>query len=77
MDWEHWILAGREKLFQYEYLKKLIWRNVIGETMGKVVSGLALIGLLVSLIKKDKRIIHLFLFTNSINFFVLTGKIYS
>ena len=59
MDWEHWILEGREKLFQYEYLKKLIWRNVIGETMGKVVSGLALIGLLVSLIKKDKRIIPL------------------
>ena len=61
MNWEHWILAGREKLFQYEYLKKLIWRNVIGETMGKVVSGLAGIGIIVSIFKKDKKIVPLLL----------------
>lgn len=59
MDWEHWILAGREKLFQFEYLKKLIWRNVIGETMGKVISGLAGIGIMVGLLKKDKKTIPL------------------
>lgn len=59
MNWEHWILAGREKLFQFEHIKRLIWKNIIGETMGKVVSGLAVIGLLVSIIKKDKKIIPL------------------
>lgn len=59
MDWENWILTGREKLFQFENLKKLIWRNVIGETMGKIVSGLAGIGIVVSLIKKDRKIVPL------------------
>ena len=59
MDWEHWILAGREKLFQFEYLKKLIWKNIIGETMGKIVSGLAGLGLIVGTVKKDKRVIPL------------------
>jgi hypothetical protein len=59
MNWEHWILTGREKLFQFEFLKKLIWKNIIGETMGKVVSGLAGIGLIVGLVKKDQKIIPL------------------
>ncbi len=59
MSWEYWILAGREKLFQLEYIKRLVWKNIIGETMGKVVSGLALIGFLVGLIRKDKKIIPL------------------
>jgi hypothetical protein len=61
MSWENWVLAGRDKLFHIATLKNLIWKNVIGETMGKVVSGLAGLGLIVSLIKKDKRIIPLIL----------------
>jgi len=59
MDWEHWILAGREKLFQFEYLKKLVWKNIIGETMGKIVSSLAALGLVISIFKKDKKIFPL------------------
>jgi len=59
MNWEHWILAGRKKMVQLEYLKRLIWKNIIGETMGKVISGLAVIGLLIMIIKKDKKIIPL------------------
>lgn len=61
MDWEHWILAGREKLFQIEHLKKLIWKNIVGETMGKTASGLAVIGLIVGLIKKEKKMVPLIL----------------
>jgi len=59
MSWENWVLAGREKFLVFENVKKLIWKNVIGETMGKVVSGLAGVGLIVGLIKKDKKMIPL------------------
>jgi hypothetical protein len=61
MSWENWVLAGREKLFHLATLKNLIWKNVLGETMGKVVSALAGLGLIVSLIKKDKNVIPLIL----------------
>jgi hypothetical protein len=61
MSWENWVLSGREKLFDLGLLKNLIWKNVIGETMGKVVSLLAVIGLTVGLVKKDKRVIPLIL----------------
>lgn len=66
MDWEHWILAGREKLFQFEYFKRLIWKNVIGETMGKITSGLAAIGLLINIFKKDKKIIPLLFWSGGV-----------
>jgi 4-amino-4-deoxy-L-arabinose transferase-like glycosyltransferase len=42
MSWENWVLSGRDILFQFENLKKLIWRNMMGEVMGKTVSGLVL-----------------------------------
>ncbi len=56
MSWENWVLAGREKLFDLGLLKNLIWKNVVGEVMGKVASVLAGIGLMVGIIKKDKKI---------------------
>ncbi|MFA5750232.1 MAG: glycosyltransferase family 39 protein [Candidatus Shapirobacteria bacterium] len=71
MSWENWVLAGREKLFHLPGLKNLIWKNVIGETMGKVVSGLAGLGLIVSLIKKDKKIIPLILWILGVIFYWL------
>ena len=59
MSWENWVLAGREKLFNLGLLKNLIFKNIVGETMGKVVSLLAGFGLLIGIIKKDKKIIPL------------------
>ncbi len=59
MSWENWVLFGREKIFDLGILKNLIWKNIIGETMGKVTSGLAGLGLMVATIKKDKKIIPL------------------
>jgi len=61
MSWENWVINGREKLLVLENIKKLVWKNVIGETMGKVVSLLAGIGLIGGIIKKEKRIIPLIL----------------
>lgn len=60
-SWENWVLAGREKIFDLGLLKNLIWKNVIGETMGKIVSLMAGIGLVIGIIKRDKRIIPLIL----------------
>ncbi len=61
VSWENWVLSGREKIFDLGILKNLVWKNVVGETMGKTVSGLALIGLLVGVFKKDKKIVPLIL----------------
>ena len=66
MSWENWVLSGRETLFHFENLKKLIWRNMIGEVMGKTVSGLAGLGLLVGIIKKNKRMIPLILWIGGV-----------
>jgi len=71
MDWENWVLAGREKLFQWANFKNLIWKNVAGEVMGKVVSGLAFFGLVISFIKKDRRIIPLILWMVGMIFYWL------
>ena len=61
MSWENWVLSGREKLIDLANLKNLVWKNVIGETMGKIVSLLAGVGIITTVIKKDKRIIPLVL----------------
>jgi len=66
MSWENWVLSGREKLLVWENVKNLIWKNVIGETMGKVVSLLAGIGLLIEIFKKDKRVIPLILWLGGV-----------
>ncbi|MDD4937674.1 MAG: glycosyltransferase family 39 protein [Candidatus Shapirobacteria bacterium] len=66
MGWENWVLGGREKLLDLAILKNLIWKNVIGETMGKIVSGLAGLGLIIGLVKKDKRIIPLSLWIGGV-----------
>ena len=47
MSWENWVLHGREKLFDLGILKNLIWKNVVGEVMGKTASALAVLGGLV------------------------------
>jgi len=66
MSWENWVLSGRETLFHFENLKKLIWRNMIGEVMGRTASGLAGLGLLVGIIKKEKRMIPLILWIGGV-----------
>jgi len=63
MSWENWVLHGREKLFDLGILKNLIWKNMVGEVMGKTASGLAVIGFLVSLVRKDEKIVPLGLWT--------------
>lgn len=61
VSWENWVLSGREQIFNLGILKNLIWKNIAGETMGKTASGLAVIGFVVGLWKKDKKIIPLVL----------------
>lgn len=61
VSWENWVLSGREKIFDLGLLKNLVFKNIVGETMGKVVSGLAGIGMLVGIFKKDKNVIPLIL----------------
>lgn len=50
-SWQYWTLQGREVLYTYEGWKFLIWRNVSGEVVGRVASGLAVIGLAVLALK--------------------------
>jgi hypothetical protein len=66
VSWENWVLSGREKLLVWENIKNLIWKNVLGETMGKIVSLLAGIGLVIEIVKKDKRIIPLLLWLGGV-----------
>ncbi len=66
MSWENWVLSGREILFHFENLKKLIWRNMMGEVMGRTASGLAGLGLFIGIIKKDRRIIPLILWIGGV-----------
>lgn len=56
MSWENWVLSGGEKLFNFGYVKNLVWKNVVGEVMGKTISGLALLGFVLGIIKKEKRL---------------------
>ena len=51
--WENWVLSGGEGLFNLGLLKNLIWKNMVGEVMGKAISLMAVIGLVLSLVKKD------------------------
>ncbi len=61
VSWENWVLAGRDQIFNLGILKNLVWKNVAGETMGKTASGLAVIGFLVGIFKKNKNLIPLIL----------------
>jgi 4-amino-4-deoxy-L-arabinose transferase-like glycosyltransferase len=44
--WENWVLDGRETLFQPEVLLRLIYKNVIGEVIGKSVFSLFIISII-------------------------------
>lgn len=57
MSWENWVLSGGEKLFNYGYVKNLIWKNVVGEVMGKVISGLAVCGIVLGVIRKERKLL--------------------
>ncbi|HNZ84467.1 MAG TPA: glycosyltransferase family 39 protein [Candidatus Woesebacteria bacterium] len=59
MSWENWVLHGREKLFDLGILKNLIWKNVVGEVMGKTASALAVLGWLVGFLKKNRKMLPL------------------
>lgn len=59
-DWENWVLSGREKFFDLNYLKILIWKNVSGEVTGRVISLLAVLGAIVAIWKKDKKMLPIF-----------------
>jgi 4-amino-4-deoxy-L-arabinose transferase-like glycosyltransferase len=45
-EWENWIMGGQEELLKLATWKWLVWKNVVGEVMGKVVTLLAIGGLL-------------------------------
>lgn len=53
-DWQGWVLTGREQLFLFEPLKNLIWKNIVGEVIGKVTALLSLLGLVVAFFNKDR-----------------------
>ena len=61
VSWENWVLSGREQIFNLGILKNLVWKNITGETMGKTASGLAMVGFLMGIFRKDKKIIPLIL----------------
>jgi len=56
-DWENWVLEGREKLFDLGYLKNFLYKNVVGEIIGKAIFALFLLGSIVAVFKKEKRLI--------------------
>lgn len=60
-DWENWVLTGQDKFFDINYLKILIWKNISGEVVGRIISGLTLLGLIVSVLKKSKKLLPIFL----------------
>lgn len=53
--WENWVLSGGEGIYNLGLLKNLIWKNVVGEVMGKSISLVAVVGILVSFVKKEMR----------------------
>jgi hypothetical protein len=55
-SWENWVLDGRQSLFQPEILTRLIYKNVIGEVIGKSVFALFVLGC-ISFIKKINSIV--------------------
>ena len=54
-DWENWVLSGREKFFDLNYLKILIGKNISGEVVGRVITILAGVGLLTVILRKEKK----------------------
>lgn len=55
-DWETWILNGRNQLLDKTILlNRLILKNIIGEVIGKSISILAFVGVVLMLIKKNKK----------------------
>jgi len=60
-DWENWVLTGQNKFFDFNYMKILIWKNISGEVVGRVISGLAVLGLIISIFKKDKKMLPIIL----------------
>lgn len=55
-SWQFWTLGGREALYTFQGWKHLIWRNVSGEVIGRIVSGLAGVGILIIGITKIKHV---------------------
>jgi hypothetical protein len=57
-SWENWILGGRDGLFTYSvFTDRLIFKNVVGEVMGKVTSFFAGLGLFAYLLKRNKALL--------------------
>jgi 4-amino-4-deoxy-L-arabinose transferase-like glycosyltransferase len=55
--WENWVLLGQEKLKDMDVVwRQLLKRNVVGEVMGKTISGLMVLGLGLGLWKKEGRV---------------------
>jgi len=62
-DWQEWVLTGQDQLFKPATLHNLIWKNVVGEVLGKVVTALAGLGVISMIFAKDKlKFLFLFIF---------------
>ncbi len=60
-SWENWVLGGRHELFKYEILiNRLIFKNIIGEVMGKVTTFFAGLAIITYLLKQNKELIFIF-----------------
>lgn len=56
-SWENWVLAGWEKIFDWGILKNLIFKNVVGEIVGRMISLLTVLGLIIAGYKKHQQVI--------------------
>jgi len=72
-SWENWVLDGRNQLFQLQVLKNLIFKNVIGEVMGKFTALFAGVGAISICFcrEKNKWIIFYWLLTLPIYWFLV------
>lgn len=53
--WQNWVLTGQDELKKVAVLRNLIWKNVVGEVVGKASTLLAGFGLLSLVINKHWR----------------------
>jgi hypothetical protein len=62
VDWENWVFNGKEQLLDKTILlNRLLLKNVIGEVMGKVISLIAMAGVLWMTMKRHKQYLFILL----------------
>lgn len=59
--WQNWVLTGQEGLKTWPVLHNLLIKNVMGEVVGKVATGLAVFGFLTVVLRREWRWLGFFL----------------